>query len=438
MTSFALVLAFMAGVGGGLPDTTDLAKRSDLVLAQLSTSPDPIGEGDDPDTSPDPETPPRGFAREGGEGAGRTAGGGASVLRAGQAVLAPSGNPEILLAGSKAQLDAASALVADMGGVVLRRKSHGNLGIGTLALDSGGQFSLAGLQGKLRGADIAVKSGWNTLYVQSSEPRLYAGELIGSGNHGGCRLPNAQKVGLIDGPVDTGASGLRGANIVTHSVLPAGEPAGSTSHATAVASLIVAPPGGQGSAGFAIGAQLYAVTAFGPSGSRDLAQVDTITEGLDWLLGKRVSVIGLPFTGPQNDILATVLGLADAQGAVMVAPVGNNGQGTVGFPAADAHVIAVTAVDAKKRLYSRANQGSRTDFSAPGVELYLPASGGFGYQSGTSFAAGIVTALAAQQSARGASGRAAVIQRLRSQAEDLGSPGRDTKFGYGLVRADGC
>ncbi|MBL4928348.1 S8 family serine peptidase [Fuscibacter oryzae] len=436
MTSFALILAFLTSFGGGLPHVSDLAQGSDLVLAQSTVSPDPTGEDDDPDTPPDPEKPPRGFAREAGEGAGRTAGGGGSVLRAGQAVLAPSGNPEILLAGSKAQLDAASALAADMGGVVLRRKAHGNLGIGTLALDSGGQFSLASLQGKLRKAEIAVKSGWNTLYTQSSEPRLYAGDLIGSDNRAGCKLPKAQKIGLIDGPLD--ASALRGANIVTHSVLPAGEPAGSTNHATAVASLIVAPPGGPGSAGFAIGAQLYAVTAFGASGSRDLAQVDTITEGLDWLLGKQVPVIGLPFTGPQNDILATVLGLADAQGAVMIAPVGNNGQGVVGFPAADAHVIAVTALDAKRRLYSRANQGSQTDFSAPGVDLYLPAPGGFGYQSGTSFAAGIVTALAGQQSARGARGRAAVVQQLRSQVEDLGAPGRDTAFGYGLVRTDGC
>jgi subtilisin family serine protease len=55
--------------------------------------------------------------------------------------------------------------------------------------------------------------------------------------------------------------------------------------------------------------------------------------------------------------------------------------------------------------------------------------------SGTSYAAPIVTALAARLRARSAD---ALRAALRRSAADLGPPGRDTGTGWGLVRASGC
>ena len=97
-------------------------------------------------------------------------------------------------------------------------------------------------------------------------------------------------------------------------------------------------------------------------------------------------------------------------------------------------VVAVTAVDPNLRPYRHANRGVYIDFSAPGVGLRTAKpGGGVKVQSGNSFAAPFVTAAAALERTRGIPA-SQVRQALARRAQDLGAPGRDPVFGWGLVR----
>jgi subtilisin family serine protease len=121
----------------------------------------------------------------------------------------------------------------------------------------------------------------------------------------------------------------------------------------------------------------------------------------------------------------------------MIAAAGNDGRERAAYPAAHPSVIAVTAVDAAFRRYRDANYGDHIEFSAPGVDIYVASSRGGNYASGTSYAAPIVTALAARLGAGGGLSLTQIRDRLRGSAVDLGPDGFDSEFGWGLVRG-GC
>ena len=170
----------------------------------------------------------------------------------------------------------------------------------------------------------------------------------------------------------------------------------------------------------------------------DVARLENIAEGLDWLIQRRVGLVNLSLEGPDNSALGRVIGLAADKGMVMVAAAGNAGQPRVAYPAADTHVIAVTAVDAAKRLYRRASYGAEIDFAAPGVDILVPRRRGTGFESGTSFASAIATGLIAHETQSRAISADDIRRRLAARSEDLGEKGRDAHFGWGLMKASGC
>lgn len=367
-----------------------------------------------------------------GSRAGRSGAGSNSTV-----VIAPGGSPEVLIAGSAAQIDRAIPILESFGGRVLRRNSYSGLGFTVIATDPGLGFTIDQLSQEMIDGGVDVSLGLNYLYSQAEGGRYYAATMIGLDDATGCRLSRPVRVGLIDGPVDPGQLGDDEISIISKSVLPPNLAPGSTDHATGIIELI-ASPGQSGASGLAMGARIYAATAFGVEAKGDRARSDSIVEAFEWLIAQRADLVSMPFAGPQNEVFSMVIAKAAARGITMVAPVGNDRMTEVGFPASDPNVIAVTAVDARKRLYSRANRGPETAFAAPGVDLYLPGADGFTYRSGTSYATAVVTALIAQDISRGVKGRAAITKGLIDRSEDLGAPGRDPMFGWGLVRSAGC
>ena len=69
--------------------------------------------------------------------------------------------------------------------------------------------------------------------------------------------------------------------------------------------------------------------------------------------------------------------------------------------------------------------------------MWTPGENGLGqYQTGTSFATPFAAAAVAAERMAGAPADAAVLRaRLAAHALDLGPPGRDPTFGFGLIRA---
>jgi subtilisin family serine protease len=163
-----------------------------------------------------------------------------------------------------------------------------------------------------------------------------------------------------------------------------------------------------------------------------------IAQALDWLASEKVKVANLSLGSAHDAVLANAIAKVQSLGMTIVAAAGNGGpEAAPTFPAAYPGVIAVTAVDANKKTYQRANRGTYVAIAAPGVDVWLPiaASGGKGkYMSGTSFASPFVAAAVAQQVAALAGQQAASshLQNLCGKASNLGAPG--TEHGCGLLQ----
>lgn len=240
-----------------------------------------------------------------------------------------------------------------------------------------------------------------------------------------------ERIGLIDGGVDDRHPVLRAAQLRSHGC-NAPHP---SAHGTAVASLMVGE--GRSFHGAAPGATLYAADVFcdQPTGGA----VDAVADALGWLAQERVPVINISLVGPANRLLERVIAAMQARGHVIVAAVGNDGPAAPPlYPAAYPGVVGVTAVDARRRVLPEAAQGPQVTFAAPGADMAAAdGAGGFSLARGTSFAAPLVAGLLARHVGPLAPGNAGLaVEALAAIGLDLGAPGRDPVFGWGLVGED--
>jgi len=185
--------------------------------------------------------------------------------------------------------------------------------------------------------------------------------------------------------------------------------------------------------GVAPGARILAVHAFSPPKS---ATTQSIVVGIDWAVANGAKIINMSFAGPYDPMLQLALKKARDKGVVLIAAAGNNGpQSPPQYPAADENVIAVTAVDDRDNLMPQANRGAHVALAAPGVNvLEAVPRGTYNYTTGTSVAAAHVSGVAALILERSPGIDVASLEDvLFSTARDLGAPGRDPQFGFGLV-----
>jgi Subtilase family len=156
---------------------------------------------------------------------------------------------------------------------------------------------------------------------------------------------------------------------------------------------------------------------------------ELVVRGLDWVLGLKPSAaaLNLSFGGPRSAQIERALRKV-LERMPVAAAAGNEGQRGVSWPAAYEGVIAVTALDANRRRWPRANTGEQVAIAAPGVEVWTVDGAGQGrYSSGTSVATLFVTAALA------ASVRADREEWLRRHTREAGTPGRDPEYGHGLL-----
>ena len=203
-------------------------------------------------------------------------------------------------------------------------------------------------------------------------------------------------------------------------------------HGTHCAGIVAALNNDVGVVGVAPGARLHAVKVLADTG---LGYTSDVIQGLDWCAANHVHVASMSLGGGGSKSLENACDAAFAAGVLLVAAAGNY-SGPVGYPAAYPSVIAVSATDDKDKLASFSNFGPEIELAAPGVRIYSTyKDGSYTYMSGTSMACPHVTGAAALVWASGAASNVAVSDKLTSSAEDIGSPGRDPNFGYGLVDA---
>jgi subtilisin family serine protease len=243
-------------------------------------------------------------------------------------------------------------------------------------------------------------------------------------------------VAVIDSGVDPRHPDLEGAALRVHDLFD-GAGATDLAHGTAITGIIVAR--GQ-TRGVAPATGVLSVRAFqGNPSERSLRSSSfVILKAMDWSVSNGARVLNLSFAGARDPLLEKVVAAIAARRIIMVAAAGNGGRkAKPAYPAAYPDVIAVTATDARDRLYEHANVGGYVALSAPGVEVLVPnGSGGYDLVSGTSFAAAYISGIAALLLELEPSLEPENLLRLLQEAAiDLGAPGIDPEFGAGLANA---
>ena len=242
------------------------------------------------------------------------------------------------------------------------------------------------------------------------------------------------RIGMIDSGVDLDHPAFTAANIQSRSFVSQGAQLPDF-HGTAIASIIAANDAGY--QGLLPNAQLYAAAVFEQDAERgEIASTVSLLRALDWLMSAEVDVVNISLAGPPNRLLEAALQRAAEREVLVMAAAGNGGPiAKPMYPAAYNSVVAVTAVDEGHQVFRLANRGDYLDIAAPGVGLlHAKAGGGYVASSGTSFAVPFAVTAAANLMSQHP--EKDVMTSLYQSAEDLGPPGRDEIYGYGLLRFD--
>jgi len=250
------------------------------------------------------------------------------------------------------------------------------------------------------------------------------------------RISNGDNVlvAVIDSQIDTGHPDLAG--VIAGEYDAVGTTAAPHSHGTAMAGAIAAH---SKLIGVAPKVRLLAVRAFSGEGENAQSTSFSLLKAIDWAAANKARVINMSFAGPADAMVRAMLGKANERGIVLIAAVGNAGPGSPPlFPAADAHVIGMTATDADDKLLPQANRGPQVALAAPGVEILAVApNGGYQVTSGTSVAAAHASGVVALLLARNAQLTPDQVRRalVRSAHAVAGKRG---EFGAGVIDALGA
>ncbi len=325
--------------------------------------------------------------------------------------------------------DAALGGARSRGFIVDRQQTIEALNIRVVVFRAPSGMSTKAALRTLREADPGGSYDYNHIY-SSSGAISPAGRSNAAAHEGSSSV--RVRIGLLDTGIDVTHPVFR--DSVIHA-WGCGDQVVPAAHGTAVASLLI----GHSTEfqGVRPGAELYAADVY--CGRPTGGAVDALVAAFAWLVHERVPVINVSLVGPKNALLEAVIGRLIDAGYIIVAAVGNDGPAAPPlYPASYPHVVGVTAVDAHGHVLIEAARGPQVMFASPGADL-AAAGNDHGYAAvrGTSFAAPIVAALLASGMTEPNAGNAqTAIAALAKTAVDLGPPGRDLTYGFGLVGAD--
>ncbi len=190
-----------------------------------------------------------------------------------------------------------------------------------------------------------------------------------------------------------------------------------------------------GVVGVAPEAWLYGIKVLNRQGSGTTA--DCI-QGIQWCTTNGLDVISMSWgSTTYSQAMHDACDAAWNAGLFLVGAAGNNGNNFIIYPAKYDSVVAITATDSSDNRASWSCYGPEAFLAAPGVSIYSTyKNGGYATMSGTSMACPHVSGTVALAWAAHPSYTNAQIKNLlATTAEDLGTPGWDQYYGYGLVDA---
>ncbi|ABI67514.1 S8 family serine peptidase [Syntrophomonas wolfei] len=164
--------------------------------------------------------------------------------------------------------------------------------------------------------------------------------------------------------------------------------------------------------------------------------ISDIIKAIDYAIEAEVDVINLSMGSDRySDIENEVIQKAINCGITVVASAGNEGDSRYDYPASYPGVISVGAIDRQGNPANFSNHNDQVDVVAPGVEIKACRPGNsYDCLNGTSFSAPMVTGTAAMLKSLDQSLQPdAICKIIQETSYDLGSPGRDNYYGYGVV-----
>lgn len=176
------------------------------------------------------------------------------------------------------------------------------------------------------------------------------------------------------------------------------------------------------------------------SNENGIATVSTVVQGLDYALksGAKIAIISLS-TDKKSEVLRIAVEQAQEKGLLVIASGGNTGTDGLRYPAGFEGVIGVGSISSNYEKSRFSTTGTHIKIVSPGENILVPSitSDSLEVVSGTSFSAPQVAGIAALVWALRPTYTNKDIQRLLlSTTVDLGKPGYDSYFGYGLIDAE--
>jgi thermitase len=250
------------------------------------------------------------------------------------------------------------------------------------------------------------------------------------------------KIGIVDTGIDQTHPELSGKVVdcadAVGGVLLEGTCVDDNMHGTHVAGTIAAKANNAtGVAGVAFNASLAICRGLrSPAGT---GLTSDVANCINYTHTRGAKVISMSLGGGDSTTLRNAVVNAwkggAANGSVLVAAAGNDGDSTVNYPAGYAEVVSVAATDHNDARASFSNANADVEVAAPGVSILSTIPGGqYAELSGTSMAtphasgvAGVLWQLFPGDTAAGIRGR------LTAAVDDRGPAGRDPSFGFGRV-----
>lgn len=246
---------------------------------------------------------------------------------------------------------------------------------------------------------------------------------------------------------------LAGYNFVRNKAIAANTSSDDNGHGTHVAGIIAANIntnfGVYDVVGVAPGASLIPIKVLDNRGSGTLSNM---VRGIDYSVsqGAHITSMSLGWGGSVGDgNVASALGRAVTAGQLLVIAAGNDGTPNPGWPAryaketfANGQIIAVGAVDSNNAMPSWSNKAGDTAhfyLVAPGVNIlstYNSSTSSYATLSGTSMATPVVSGAAALLKQGWNLSAKQIANILFTTATDLGFPGVDSTFGWGLLNLE--
>ena len=171
---------------------------------------------------------------------------------------------------------------------------------------------------------------------------------------------------------------------------------------------------------------------------------DVLADGIDAAVEAGADIINMSFGGSFSSSIEAACKRAVEAKCALVASLGNSGPRGDGHPGNSVHTLGIAAVDFDLNLATFSSWSDQAEVADYGVSVYGPISGGrYARWSGTSMSGPMIAAILAL--IQSAELKAYGVVRTKTNADvrrilknpalmrDLGSVGRDRKYGWGFM-----